>query len=263
MINIGTGTVPPHADTDLLKKRPWWTKIIPNAILKFVSLISDLAEMATASEVVAERMYRVSKDHPQDLFFKRFSATGIQDIHLDEWKATRPAVIDGLSSIEEKTLLYLADPDIRAEMHVTAKKLVEVYTQRQQQLRTMSTTSTKTCKTIDLSLTVVVNGIASDQPQVKLAAATDPEIPTLTTASNTDSIDSLPPSTPEPPLMTSGITTLIDEHEEALQSQGQQFSSARDLGLSATRLRGNTTKRAVSRNRAHTLPALGHEFNEE
>jgi hypothetical protein len=39
-------------------------------------------------------------------------------------------------------------------------------------------------------------------------------------------------------MTASGIRTLVDEHDEVIQGEGQQFFSARDLGLSATRLRG-------------------------
>ena len=220
---------PIGANVAQLRKRPWWTRLVPNVLLKALGLVADLVQMATDSEQPAERLQYISEHHPEQLFFKRFSAnTGIHGIQLDDWRAVTGA--DGVGVIEERTQTYLQDDAIQHELTQAAQKLVEVYIQRHEDARPPSEITLNE-ESINLSISVVVN-----EGESRPAALTEPSralypnrtaeaIPSLITGTeSTQSPGPSPPRTPEPhqrpSLMAHPTHT---ENKEILQGQGQQF----------------------------------------
>ncbi|KIW88909.1 uncharacterized protein Z519_10393 [Cladophialophora bantiana CBS 173.52] len=221
MINIGTGTLPQNADVARLRKRPWWTMLLPKGLVKASGLFADLISMATESEGVASDLEYLSKDNPERLFFKRFSAnTGIHDIKLDDWQAVAGA--DGSSVIEQRTEAYLSDPVVLGELKAAAEKLAEIYVKRQELKRQghagdipSAANNVNNQEGIDLSVSVVVQPAAANA------------VPSLVTGSEpTQSPGPSPPRTPEvgwgPPLPP--IDTA--QNKEILQGQGGQFEQS-------------------------------------
>ncbi|OCT47444.1 hypothetical protein CLCR_03625 [Cladophialophora carrionii] len=257
MINLGTGSVPADANVGRLQQRPWWTRLVPNGLLKAMGLVSDLVKMATDSEQPAEQLRYLSEDHPDQLFFKRFSAdTGIHDIQLDDWRAA--SGVDGTGIIEERTQAYLQDPAVLTELRHAAKKLAEVYVRRHEQVEIPAMAALDRRQSVDLSISVVVG--EGERSRIGLpghSRALTPEssadaIPSLVAGSEpTRSPNSSPPRTPEPgrnpyPAM------LGTETKEILQGQGQQFkenvvSSSGFLGpISSDRSRSPRARRAAT-----------------
>lgn len=263
MINIGTGTLPHDVDVVRLQKRPWWTNLIPKGLLKALGLVSDLVTMATDSEKPAERLQYMSEDHPEQLFFKRFSAnTGIHNIKLDDWKAVTG--IDGVGIIEERTQAYLENKMVQDELQQAAKKLAEVYAKRQEFNEMPSRASSEKEESIDLSISVVIGEDAPayanlpgrTEAQYSEEGAVDAIPGLVTTSETTQSLGPSPPRTPElgsiPPPSQLELAT---NNKEILQSQGQQF---REVLPSSSLL--SATARSPPRviRRAATLPNSVH-----
>jgi hypothetical protein len=268
MINIGTGSVPADANVARLQQRPWWTKLVPNGLLKALGLVSDLVKMATDSEKPAEQLRYISEDHPEQLFFKRFSAdTGIHDIQLDDWRAA--AGIDGPGVIEERTQAYLQDPAVLAELTQAAKKLAEVYAKRHEQVEIPATAALDRRPSVDLSISVVIEDgergrLGGPERLRGLSPHSSADaMPSLVTGSEpTQSPNSSPPQTPEPGRLPLA-PILAAENKEILQGQGQQFkenivpSSAFLHPVSSDRSRSPRARRAA------TLPSRGTRVQEE
>ncbi|KAL2437480.1 hypothetical protein ABEF95_008185 [Exophiala dermatitidis] len=129
LINVGTGTLPEGYDEVRLRKRPWWTRLLPNSLVEALGLLSDLVKMATESEYRASDLAYISALAPEKLFFQRFSAdTGMHNIRLDKWQAATDSY--GPSEIEIKTEAYLAKPEVQMRLKIAANKLADVYVGR-------------------------------------------------------------------------------------------------------------------------------------
>lgn len=129
LINIGTGTLPEGSDEVRLRKRPWWTRLLPNSLVEALGLLSDLAKMATESEQRASDLSYIAALAPEKLFFERFSAdTGLHNIKLDKWQAVTDR--RGPSEIEVKTEAYLAKDEVKTRLIIAANKLADVYVAR-------------------------------------------------------------------------------------------------------------------------------------
>ncbi|EXJ59673.1 hypothetical protein A1O7_03819 [Cladophialophora yegresii CBS 114405] len=257
MISLGTGSVPADANVSRLQQRPWWTRLLPNGLLKAMGLVSDLVKMATDSEQPAEQLRYLSEDHPDQLFFKRFSAdTGIHDIQLDDWRAA--SGVDGTGIIEERTQAYLQGPAVLTEFRHAAKKLAEVYAKRHEQVEIPVMAALDRRQSVDLSISVVVEnetrgrvGLPGNLRALTPESSAD-GIPSLVTGSEpTQTPNPSPPRTPEPgrnpfPPM------LASDTKEILQGQGQRFKEnvASSSGLlspvSSDRSRSPRARRAAT-----------------
>ncbi|EXJ85852.1 hypothetical protein A1O1_06221 [Capronia coronata CBS 617.96] len=232
LINIGTGTLPEGSDEVRLRKRPWWTKLLPNSLVEALGLLSDLAKMATESEQRAADLSYIAALAPEKLFFERFSAdTGMHSITLDKWQA----VVDkhGPSEIEVKTENYLAKPEVLMRLRTTAEKLADVYILRNTEPR--------------ISLPLPLELSLGPEPPCWNQARWTPDttashlyverLPSL--ASGTESIPSSTPSlpaTPDPCHRPMLFAEVVGKAQDILRVEGQL------LEISATRARRVSTR---------------------
>lgn len=251
MINVGTGTLPHGADEAKLRQRPWWARFLPNGLIEAFGLISDLVKMATESEKVGQKMEYLADSHPEQLFFKRFSAdTGIHNIQLDDWQAV--AGPEGSSLIEVKTEAYLQG-QVQDSMEVAAEKLTEVYIKRHHAVKTSSTRTRNSPPGIESSRSGDAHEEISEHVGKKQIAGyltpvrVGERVPSLASGSEpTHSAAPSPPCTPDPirrPL-TPFLATV--DSPEILQGEGGQFGQKHvsSLCLPGTRSSSRTSSRS-------------------
>jgi hypothetical protein len=234
MINIGTGTLPKDVNKHKLQKRPWWTWILPKALITASGLLADLAKMATDSEKPAERLKDFAEEYPEDLSFKRFSAdTGIHAIKLDDWRAASDN-----NGIDQLTQAYLIDTAVVDELKQAARELTEVYVRRHSHWDDPPRTIVDVRGSVDPihpdieENHQVVSAPIPHRQFLGLEAFVE-AVPSLVTGTEpTQSSGSSPPRTPEPePPATLPISTA--NAKEILQGQGEQFGQATALSLSS------------------------------
>lgn len=103
VISIGTGTLPGAE----LSQPSWWHGKIP------IHVIPTLKTIATDCDRTHIQMSRNFRDKPNTYF--RFNVNGMKDVGLEEWKL--------LGDIRGKTIAYLQDPGVDANVNAAVKTL--------------------------------------------------------------------------------------------------------------------------------------------